>query len=89
MRTLLKGLSGLLMLVWGAGFFGNMLLFGYVEWLLIREQFWKILMPWLQLEVIGTLLGTQLFWILLAMTVIGYAGSAGLSKLAGDDTGPE
>ncbi len=44
----------------------------YIEWSFIRQSFVQLFNPLLQLQVLGVLLTTPLFWIFLAMVIAGY-----------------
>lgn len=57
---------------WGVGNLGSGILLLYVEWTYLRHSFVQMLNPFLQLEVLGTLLSIPLFWIFLGMTVLGH-----------------
>ncbi|MCU0548478.1 MAG: WYL domain-containing protein [Leptolyngbya sp. Prado105] len=59
-------------LSWTLGYIGNGLLFAYVEWSFLRQNFLQIFNPLLHLQVLGVLLTTPLFWIFLAMAAVGY-----------------
>jgi|688.fasta_scaffold294687_2 hypothetical protein len=58
--------------LWVIGYVGNGLLFLYVEWIYLRQSWIQIFNPFLQIQVLSTLLSTPLFWLLLAMAVLGY-----------------
>ncbi|GEM86388.1 hypothetical protein [Meiothermus granaticius] len=75
-------LGGIFGVVWMIGFAGNILLFLYAEWLLIRESFWNLINPLLQLGAIIQLLTWPLFWIFVAITLIGYFGAQYFSQRA-------
>ncbi len=76
-KKLLQGTFGLL---WMAGAFGNALLFLYVEWAFVRENFFQIFNPFLQLQVLLRLLTIPLFWLLLILAGVGYFAMAGVDK---------
>lgn len=57
---------------WGVGNLGSGILLLYVEWTYLRHSFVQMFNPFLQLEVLGTLLSIPLFWIFLGMTVLGH-----------------
>lgn len=87
---MLRFLAAISRVCWAAGFWGNGLLFLYVEYSLLRDNFARIINPLLHLEVIGVLLSLPLFWVLLALTLLGhFTRNACLRKLepaAGLDT---
>jgi hypothetical protein len=58
--------------LWVIGYVGNGLLFLYVEWIYLRQSWIQIFNPFLQIQVLLTLLSTPLFWLLLAMAILGY-----------------
>jgi len=76
-KKLLQGTFGLM---WMAGALGNALLFLYVEWAFVRENFFQIFNPFLQLEVLLRLLAIPLFWLLLILAGVGYFAMAGVDK---------
>ena len=76
----MKALQGLFGILYGAGFIGNGFLFIYVEWSYIRKDFLELFNPILQLKVLLTLVTMPLFWILTAITVLGYFAMAGVQK---------
>lgn len=76
----MKVLQGLFGLLYGAGFIGNGLLFLYVEWSYLRQSFLQFLNPLLHLQVLLTLVTMPLFWILTAVTVLGYFAMVGVQK---------
>ncbi|MBM0741297.1 hypothetical protein JOY44_06635 [Phormidium sp. CLA17] len=57
---------------WGVGNLGSGILLLYVEWTYLRHNFVQIFNPFLQLQVLGTLLSIPLSWIFLGMTVLGH-----------------
>ncbi len=59
-------------LLWSLGYLGNGILFLYIEWSFLRQSFVQVFNPLLHLQVLGVLLTTPLFWIFLAMAVVGY-----------------
>ena len=60
----MKVLSGVLNVLLGICGLGISLLFLYVEWLYIRESFVNFLNPFLQLDILVTLITMPLFWVL-------------------------
>ena len=76
----MKALQSLFGLLYGAGFIGNGLLFLYVEWSYMRQSFLQVFNPLLHLQVVLTLVTMPLFWILTAVTVVGYFAMAGVQK---------
>jgi len=74
---LLQILFGVL---WVVGYVGNGTLFLYVEWTYLRQGFVQIFNPFLHLQVLGTLLTTPLFWIFLAMALLGYYATISIEK---------
>jgi len=59
-------------ILWGLGYLGNGILFLYIEWSFLRQSFVQVFNPFLHLQVLGVLLTTRLFWIFLAMAIVGY-----------------
>jgi hypothetical protein len=76
-KKLFQGAFGLM---WMAGALGNALLFLYVEWAFVRENFLQIFNPLLQLQVLLRLLTIPLFWLLLILAGVGYFAMAGVDK---------
>ena len=76
-KKLFQGAFGLM---WMAGALGNALLFLYVEWAFVRENFLQIFNPFLQLQVLLRLLTIPLFWLLLILAGVGYFAMAGVDK---------
>lgn len=66
--------------LWGLGYLGNGVLFLYVEWSFLRQSFVQVFNPFLHLQVLGVLLTTPLFWIFLAMAVVGYYAASGIER---------
>ena len=58
--------------LWVIGYVGNGILFLYIEWFYLRQGWVQIFNPFLHVQVLLTLLSTPLFWILLAMAIVGY-----------------
>ncbi len=58
--------------LWGLGYLGNGILFLYIEWSFLRQSFVQIFNPFLHLQVFGVLITTPLFWVFLAMAMVGY-----------------
>jgi len=56
------------------------MLFLYVEWTYLRQSFVQIFNPFLHLQVLGTLLTIPLFWIFLAMALLGYYATISIEK---------
>ncbi|WP_353259857.1 hypothetical protein [Prochlorothrix hollandica] len=67
-------------ILWGMGYLGNGILFLYIEWTYLRQNFYQIFNPFLHLQVLGTLLITPLFWFFLGMVVLGYYGMISIEK---------
>ena len=82
---MMKALQGLFGLLYGAGFIGNGLLFLYVEWGYLRQNFLQMLNPLLHLQVVVTLVTMPLFWILTAVTFLGYFAIVGVQKHIDED----
>lgn len=74
---LLQILFGVL---WVVGYLGNGILFLYLEWTYLRHSFVQIFNPLLHLQVLGTLLTTPLFWLFLAMALLGYYAANSIGK---------
>jgi len=70
----MKILQGLFRFMWMIGFIGNGILFMYIEWMYIRQNFFNIINPLIYPQVMITLLTTPLFWILLAIAISGHFG---------------
>lgn len=70
----LRGLFGLLHII---GYAGNGILFLYIEWCYVRNDWVEILNPFLHIKVLITLLTTPLFWIFLVLTVLGLFAAKG------------
>ena len=58
--------------LWVIGYVGNGILFLYIEWSYLRQGWVQIFNPFLHVQVLLTLLSTQLFWIWSAMAIVGY-----------------
>jgi hypothetical protein len=58
--------------LWVIGYVGNGILFLYIEWIYLRQGWVQIFNPFLQIQVLLTLFTTPIFWLLLAMAVLGY-----------------
>ena len=76
----MKALAWLFGLMYGAGFIANGLLFLFVEWSYLRESFIQMFNPFLHFQVLVTLITMPLFWLLTAVTVVGYFAMAGVQK---------
>ena len=59
-------------ILWGLGYLGNGILFLYIEWSFVRQSFIQVFNPFLQLQVVGVLLTTPLFWVFLAIALVGH-----------------
>lgn len=59
-------------ILWGLGYLGNGILFLYIEWSFVRQSFIQLFNPFLQLQVVEVLLTTPLFWVFLAMALVGH-----------------
>jgi predicted DNA-binding transcriptional regulator YafY len=67
-------------ILWGLGYLGNGILFLYVEWTFLRQSFIQLFNPLLHLQVLGVLLATPLFWMFLAMAVVGYYATSSIER---------
>jgi WYL domain len=67
-------------ILWGLGYLGNGILFLYVEWSFLRQSFVQVFNPLLHLQVLGVLLTTPLFWVFLAMAVVGYYAASSIER---------
>ena len=74
---LLQILFGVL---WVIGYLGNGILFLYVEWTYLHQSFVQIFNPLLHLQVLAILLTTPLFWLFLAMALLGYYTANSIGK---------
>jgi len=59
-------------ILWGFGYLGNGILFLYIEWSFVRQSFIQVFNPFLQLQILRVLLTTPLFWVFLAMALVGH-----------------
>ncbi|BAU12050.1 hypothetical protein LEP3755_25780 [Leptolyngbya sp. NIES-3755] len=62
------------------GYVGNGILFFYIEWTFLRQNFIQILNPLLHLQVLSVLLTTPLFWAFLAMSFLGVFATASIES---------
>lgn len=85
MKWLFKQLSVIFAGLWVIGFTANWLLILYVEWILIRDNFLQFINPLLHVEAFFALVQIPLFWILLVVTGISYAGASAFEKLSEDN----
>ncbi|MBE9212911.1 WYL domain-containing protein [Plectonema cf. radiosum LEGE 06105] len=67
----MKLLKFIFTVLWGLGYLGNGILFISIEWSFLEQNFIQIFNPYLHLQVFGVLLTARLFWVFLAMAVIG------------------
>jgi hypothetical protein len=67
-------------ILWGLGYLGNGILFLYVEWTFLRQSFIQLFNPLLHLQVLGVLIATPLFWMFLAMAVVGYYATSSIER---------
>ena len=77
-------LQGLFFLMRAFGLAAIAVLFLYVEWRFIHGNLANALNPLVQLYVVGSMLILPLFWILLCITVAGYAGRRIMRKKTGE-----
>lgn len=63
------------------GSLGNILLFLLIEWSYISKSFLNFINPLVHVAVIIELLGTPFFWVLLVVTIIGFAVAHKLQNL--------
>lgn len=76
----MKLLQVMFSILWGLGYLGNGILFLYVEWSFLRQSFVQVLNPLLHLQVFGVLLTNPLFWVFLAMAVVGYYAATSIDR---------
>ena len=76
-----KGLKILMAVIMVAGFFGLGINYSYLKWLNIRESFFNMINPLAHLQVIISMVQTQLFWQLLGVAALGALGYFGLDYL--------
>lgn len=62
------------------GTLGNSIFFLYIEWTFLRQSLIQILNPLLHFQVFGVLFTTPIFWIFLAMNVVGYYGVRNIGR---------
>lgn len=65
---------------WFIGYVGNGILFLYIEWLYLHQDWMQILNPFLQTQVFLTLLSTPLFWLLLTIAILGHYLTKAIEK---------
>lgn len=63
-----------------AGYIGNGILFLYIEWSLLRQGFIQVFNPFLHLQVLVILLTNPIFWVFLAMALVGHYVATRLEK---------
>lgn len=73
-------LQAIFSVLWGLSYLGNGILFLYIEWSFLRESFVQVFNPSLHLQVFGVLLTTPLFWIFLAMAVVGHYAASSIER---------
>jgi hypothetical protein len=67
--------------LWYVGFLGNVILFLYIEFSFLRQSFIQFFNPLiLHPKVLGVLLSTPLFWVFLAMAVVGYYAASSIER---------
>lgn len=76
---LLSGLFGIVAAVCG---FGVSLLWLYVQWLYMRQSFFNMLNPLLQLDILLTMISMPLFWGLAITGVVCYFAMVGAEQRA-------
>ena len=79
-NTFYKIIKYILVGMYYIGFIVNSILVLYVEWTYLRQSFFQIINPFLHLQVIIALLTMPIFWILLAITIVGYFGATSIEK---------
>jgi len=77
MKTFFGGFLGLLVFL---AYIGNGLLFLYIYWTIIRENFVSIFLPITYLEIFIELITTPLFWIFTGIGLISFWGAKELSN---------
>jgi len=73
-------LKNLFTVLLGAGLAGIVTLFLHVEWMFVHGSFANFFKPLVQLFVLGSMLILPLFWVLLAILVVGYFGRRVVGK---------
>ncbi|WP_407272817.1 hypothetical protein [Radiobacillus sp. PE A8.2] len=63
------------------GYIGMGFLFLWTEWLYLSSNFLQILNPFLHFQVIFSLITTPVFWIFVALSILGFFASAGVEKI--------
>jgi len=76
----MRALKSLFTVLLGAGLVGIVTLFLYVEWMFVHGSFANFFKPLVQLFVLGSMLILPLFWVLLAILVVGYFGRRVIRK---------
>ncbi len=76
----MRALKSLFTVLLGAGLVGIVTLFLRVEWMFVHGSFSSFFKPLIQLFVLGSMLILPLFWILLAILVVGYFGRRVIRK---------
>jgi uncharacterized membrane protein len=76
----MKALKNLFTILFGAGLVGIVALFLHVEWMFVNGSFANFFKPLVQVFVVGSMLILPLFWVLLAIFVLGYFGRRAIRK---------
>jgi len=76
----MRALKNLFTVLFGSGLVGIVILFLHVEWMFIHGSFANFFHPLVQLYVLGSTLILPLFWVLLAILVVGYFGRRVIRK---------
>ena len=74
----------LLTTAYAIGLIGNSPLFLYMEWTFLWQDVVHMFNPFLHLQILGVLLATPLFWVLLGVTVVALLGAKAAGNLEGD-----